>query len=150
MEKYTTLREIRTSRKLTFHADALNIFAGILDVTTIWTGQEFFWGHPCSDFDRFLCWDGMWASRRPVELFPSWSWTAWEGCIDGAGVIADVICYRLAKTTAGRQELQQISDIACVSTLENDEWTRGSERSNRVGDQKAALQGAELNNCPAM
>ena len=133
-DKYVTLRQMYTSRQLTFGSDVLNAFVGILEVITIWTSEKFFWGHPCSDFDQWLCWDALYGSKRPGNDFPSWSWASWTGVIYDREreMISEVSCYRTNNNFAGGQESQLISIISDDFKQREDERLRGSKAVARV------------------
>lgn len=72
-----------SSRKLTYHSDALNAFTGIQKALRGFMGGTTFWyGLPAAAFDWALLWDqpiGQRLTRR--EGFPSWTWAGWTGAV---------------------------------------------------------------------
>ncbi|ETN44870.1 uncharacterized protein HMPREF1541_09745 [Cyphellophora europaea CBS 101466] len=79
--KYFELVQEYARRELSYSTDALNAFSGILSMLTEYSGEQFFWGHMISDFERQLSWFGR-AKERHVtreNSFPSWSWVSREG-----------------------------------------------------------------------
>ncbi|KAH6646792.1 heterokaryon incompatibility protein-domain-containing protein [Truncatella angustata] len=79
-------------RDVTFSADALNAFAGILSAMTESFGWKFAYALPESLFDLALLWRPMfsatmrprWSSGQSEESFctsPTWCWTSWRGDI---------------------------------------------------------------------
>ncbi len=68
-------------RHLTFNADTLNAFAGILKVLSVRLNSPMINGLPSSIFDWALLWEPSQDLRRRLE-FPSWSWAGWIGGVE--------------------------------------------------------------------
>lgn len=82
-----------STRKLTFPADALPAFLGVLQRYKYLNQERTVWGLPTFRFDQFLTWRA--GGRRRRELYctklkdsttrlipyPSWSWLGWSGFI---------------------------------------------------------------------
>jgi len=82
--KYTELVQDYTYRELTFEADILNAFTGILRALAINNDEEFLFALPESHFDWALLWESQGRQRdqkKDKTSFPSWSWLSWQGLI---------------------------------------------------------------------
>lgn len=109
-ERYSTLRPSTyfklvseyAQRELSYPADALNAFKGILSILTDYSHEQFFWGFAISSFERQLYWVGK-ATRRTTLLddcFPTWSWVLWKGEISFGKYLAykpAVVCFTIRK-----------------------------------------------------
>lgn len=77
--QYATLCEGFSNRKLSFAADGLKAFSAITQTFTPSFPGGFFYGLPEFIFDIALLWDLTVPHNVRREMFPSWSWVAWEG-----------------------------------------------------------------------
>lgn len=73
-----------TSRKITFDADTVNAFDGMLELLRRGANTKSYFGIPSFAFDQALLWYPAECLRRRKdqdgnELFPSWSWAGWKG-----------------------------------------------------------------------
>ena len=68
-------------RSMTYDADAINAFLGILQHLEVFYTKGFFKGLPIEDFQ----WGLLWRARLPdpprCTEFPSWSWAGWKGAM---------------------------------------------------------------------
>lgn len=84
---YTTSVKSYTSRSISFQADTLNAFAGVLQCLKPRFRSKFVFGLPETELDMAILWQPV-SSGRPREddsghlLFPSWSWAGWDGKVD--------------------------------------------------------------------
>jgi hypothetical protein len=75
---YSRLVQQYTMRNLSYEADILNAFSGIMMHLQNCYGGKFFSCLPEASFDLALLWvSGKGQRRRPA--FPTWSWTSWVG-----------------------------------------------------------------------
>jgi hypothetical protein len=77
IDQYTLCVSDYARRALRFDTDALNAFAGIINMLRPKLARNFFWGMPESVFDIAMTW--RWHNHFPERrrrMFPSWSWVA--------------------------------------------------------------------------
>lgn len=90
---YRRAVESFTKRSLTFEADILNAFAGMMALLQPAFRGEFLFGLPETELDITLLWQPCGNICRRIDkdtgkpLFPSWSWAGWVG----------PVCYRWSR-----------------------------------------------------
>jgi hypothetical protein len=77
-------------RNLTYPADILNGFAGLVRFFSDRFDWKFCWGLPDDNFGLSLLWTSSSTTRRDARdsrgrLFPSWSWAGWMGAVSYYG-----------------------------------------------------------------
>jgi hypothetical protein len=77
--QYATLCEGFSKRKLTYANDALKAFSAITQTFTPSFPGGFFFALPEFMLDMALLWTLAKPHNVRREMFPSWSWVAWEG-----------------------------------------------------------------------
>lgn len=89
-----------STRRLSFAADTLNALAGLCEEISQSSGISFTWGHPDRWFVQSLLWQTNYECARNAGTqrtttpggteiltpFPTWSWSAWVGNLDGDNV----------------------------------------------------------------
>lgn len=77
--QYADVCEGFSKRKLTYANDALKAFSAIIQSFTPSFPGGFFYALPEFMFDLALLWTPVTPHNVRREMFPSWSWIAWEG-----------------------------------------------------------------------
>jgi hypothetical protein len=85
---YTSIVQQFTNRNISFAADVLNAFLGVVQRLKPLFGGAFLLGLPANELDTQLLWQplGPIVRRCTSEgniVFPSWSWAGWVGPITG-------------------------------------------------------------------
>lgn len=90
---YTDCVDQYSSRDLTYPADIVHGFTGLMNFLEDKYEWKFYWGLPNENFALALLWTmGYKATRRDAvrddkgRRFPSWSWTGWMGMTDYYGI----------------------------------------------------------------
>lgn len=111
MEQYRICVGGYSSRSLTFDADALNAFDGIIETLKPKFASEFIYGMPESLFDIAMTW--IWHNHFPERRrshFPSWSWLGTRGgpnnrleplVYDPSMVTSEIYWYRRSSDNGG-------------------------------------------------
>jgi hypothetical protein len=76
-----------SSRRISFHDDAVKAFSGVLSVLRTSFRGNFLYGLPDTELDQALLWQPKASLHRRrdqsgKELFPSWSWAGWVGGVE--------------------------------------------------------------------
>ena len=125
--RYSYLVTSYNRRDLTFDADALNAFQGILNTLSDYTGIDFLWGLPCILFEQNLLWSALSGRKRAHYDCPSWSWlnyqfaSAVEQKEDLNSTLA-IKCYRrIVELLAGSEDtfsIRPVIDLDQYPTLQ--------------------------------
>lgn len=79
-KEYANLVSQYSRRRLEFHSDVLNAFAGLSHVMELCFKSPVKQGLPENLLDMALMWrPAERLERRPTEGLPSWSWAGWKG-----------------------------------------------------------------------
>ncbi|KAG5810772.1 hypothetical protein H9Q74_001435 [Fusarium xylarioides] len=98
-EAYAHAVDAYTKRNMTWQSDAVNAFIGIADLIRRGTNTKFWHAMPEFALTRSL----LWYPKQPLSrrrspdgknLFPSWSWAAWQGHVTYRGRgFHNAVCY---------------------------------------------------------
>jgi len=90
LRRYSSFVELYSSRRLTHLSDKLAAFSGMEATLRGPLAASFHYGLPDSYFDWALLWElkpkerskGYEVDRKHREIFPSWSWSGWDGGVE--------------------------------------------------------------------
>jgi len=119
---YSLVVQQYTMRNLSYQADILNAFSGIMMNFQNCYGGKYFSGLPEAFFDLALLWvSGKGQRREPA--FPTWSWTSWVGRVS----------YILGRPVFSQREVDWYYPLASVEKffLESEDGRRAEEVANR-------------------
>lgn len=95
IQLYAFSASFYSNRTLSFQADALNAFKGILNIMLPRFRRELIFGMPSSELELALLWQPMTHFERRLhdqtreKLFPSWAWLGWKGFVEFPVFVSD-------------------------------------------------------------
>lgn len=131
-EVYAGAVEAYTSRKISFHEDALDAIAGVLTSLSKSFRGEFVAALPSTELDQALLWNpNSSITRRTGQdgkpLFPSWSWVGWVGaCQYKSGLALSRVRWKVSGNPTDSymtsEELRRPAGRDSAADWHQDEW----------------------------